>query len=149
MRKQPPGRLLSRTAHRVDREYRIIHALFDTDVPVPQAISLCQDGEVIGTPFYIMEFLKGRIFEDPAIPDVDPKDRKEMWKSAVQTLGRFHRVKPESVGLEDFGRQGDFYNRQLKTFKKLQVDQAQARDADSGEPVGQIPHYEDMLCELD
>lgn len=147
MRKQPPGRLLSRTAHRVDREYRIIHALCDTDVPVPEAICLCQDSEVIDTPFYIMEFLKGRIFEDPAMPDsnISKEERREMWKSAVQTLGKFHRVKPSSVGLGDFGREGDFYNRQLKTFKKLQEDQAQAVDADTKEPVGQIPHYQEMV----
>ncbi len=140
--------MLSRTAHRVDREYRIIHALEPTDVPVPKAMCLCEDSDVIGTPFYIMEFLQGRIFEDPAMPDVSAQHRKSMWYSAITTLARFHRVKPASVGLEDFGRPKDFYNRQLKTFKKLSEDQAKAKDVDSGESVGQIPHYDEIASFL-
>ena len=79
MRKKPPGKLLSRTAHRVDREYRIIHALEHTDVPVPKTYGLCEDDSVVGTPFYIMEFLDGRIFEDPSMPGLDPGTRKEMY----------------------------------------------------------------------
>lgn len=78
MRKKPPGTLLSKTAHKVDREYRIIHALEKTDVPVPRALCLCQDTAVVGTDFYIMEFLDGRIFEDPAIPGVTPEERTKM-----------------------------------------------------------------------
>lgn len=79
MRKKPPGKLLSKTAHRVEREYKIIHALENTDVPVPKAYCLCEDSSVIGTPFYIMEFLDGRIFTDPSIPGVSPKERNEMY----------------------------------------------------------------------
>lgn len=78
LRKKPPGKLLSKTAHRVDREYRIIHALEPTDVAVPRTYSLCEDDAVIGTPFYIMEFLDGRIFEDPSIPGVKSHIRREM-----------------------------------------------------------------------
>lgn len=78
MRKKPPGKLLSKTAHKVEREYRIIHALEATDVPVPKAYCLCEDDSVVGTPFYIMEFLDGRIIEDPAIPGVTPRERTEM-----------------------------------------------------------------------
>ena len=79
MRKKPPGRLLSKTAHQVEREYRIIHALEKTDVPVPKAFALCEDSKVIGTPFYIMEFLDGRIFEDAGFPGVTKEDREEMY----------------------------------------------------------------------
>ena len=79
MRKKPPGKLLSKTAHQVEREYRIIHALERTDVPVPEAYCLCEDATVIGTPFYIMEFLDGRIFEDAAFPGVSPSERTEMY----------------------------------------------------------------------
>lgn len=79
MRKKPPGQLLSATAHQVEREYRIIHALEKTNVPVPKAYCLCEDSAVIGTPFYIMEFLDGRIFEDPAIPEVSPEERKALY----------------------------------------------------------------------
>jgi aminoglycoside phosphotransferase (APT) family kinase protein len=78
MRKKPPGKLVSRTAHQVEREYRVMHALQDTDVPVPRTYGLCTDTSVIGTPFYIMEFLDGRIVEDAAFPDVSPADRAEM-----------------------------------------------------------------------
>lgn len=78
MRKKPPGTLLSKTAHKVDREYRIIHALENTDVPIPKAYCLCQDTKIIGTDFYIMEFLDGRIFEDPAMPGVSAEDRTKM-----------------------------------------------------------------------
>ena len=78
LRKKPPGKLLSKTAHRVEREFRIIHALERTDVPVPKAFCLCEDSTVVGTPFYIMEFLDGRIFEDASIDGVSPEERGEM-----------------------------------------------------------------------
>ena len=78
MRKKPPGKLLSKTAHQVDREYKIIHALDSTDVPVPKAYCLCEDDSVVGTIFYMMEFLDGRIIEDPAMPDITPEERKQM-----------------------------------------------------------------------
>ena len=78
LRKKPPGRLLSKTAHQVEREHRIIHALENTDVPVPHTYCLCEDEEVVGTAFYVMEFLDGRIFEDPALPGVSDMDRSVM-----------------------------------------------------------------------
>ena len=78
MRKKPPGKLVSKTAHQVEREYRVIHALEKTDVPVPMAYCLCEDVNVGGTAFYIMEFLDGRIIEDPTMPDVSPEERAEM-----------------------------------------------------------------------
>ena len=79
LRKKPPGKLLSKTAHQVEREYRIIHALEKTDVPVPKAYALCTDGLVIGTAFYIMEFLDGRIIEDASLPDVSTEERTELY----------------------------------------------------------------------
>lgn len=75
LRKKPPGQLLSQTAHKVEREHRIIKALGSTDVPVPKTYCLCEDASVIGTPFYIMEFLKGRIFEDATMPCITPPSR--------------------------------------------------------------------------
>jgi aminoglycoside phosphotransferase (APT) family kinase protein len=78
MRKKPPGKLLSKAAHKVEREYRIIHALKNTNVPVPKAYCLCEDDSVVGTPFYIMEFLDGRIIEDATMPDITAKERTEM-----------------------------------------------------------------------
>ena len=78
MRKKPPGQLLSKTAHKVEREYRIIHALEKTDVPVPKCYCLCEDSSVVGTPFYIMEFLDGRIAHDDWFPGVSEEHRTEM-----------------------------------------------------------------------
>ncbi|KAI9727883.1 MAG: hypothetical protein M1828_005288 [Chrysothrix sp. TS-e1954] len=146
LRKKPPGKLLSKTAHRVDREYRILHALEPTDVAVPRTYTLCEDSSVIGTPFYIMEFVDGRIFEDPSIPSVTPQERTEMWRDAVRTLAKFHRVAPTSVGLEGFGKHSGFYDRQIALFKGLCEAQAQAIDVDTRVAVGQIPHFAEMIA---
>jgi len=145
MRKKPPGSLLSRTAHRVDREYKIIHALGQTDVPVPKVYCLCEDNGVVGTPFYIMEFLDGRMVTENHFPGFSPEDRKEAWRDALRTLAKFHRVDIKKVGLADFGRHGGFYDRQLKTFGILSKAQAEAVDVDTHIPVGDIPHFEEMV----
>jgi aminoglycoside phosphotransferase (APT) family kinase protein len=116
-----------------------------TDVPIPKTYSLCEDDNVIGTAFYIMSFLDGRIFEDPALPEVTADERREMWKSAVTTLAKFHRVPPKSVNMESFGKPNGFYNRQLTTFATISEAQAQAKDKDTGVPVGKIPHYDEMV----
>ncbi|KAH3940505.1 hypothetical protein HBH98_050940 [Parastagonospora nodorum] len=146
MRKKPPGQLLSKTAHKVDREYRILHALENTDVPVPKTFCLCQDDKIVGTEFYIMEFLDGRIFEDPVIPDVTPEERTKMWHSAITTLAKFHRVSPSSVNLSTYGKPSGFYNRQIATFNTISESQAAAKDKETGEPVGKIPHQDDMVA---
>lgn len=78
MRKKPPGKLLSKTAHQVDREFKIIHALGDTEVPVPKTYCLCEDDNIIGTAFYIMSCLDGRFITEPDFPGVSAEDRREM-----------------------------------------------------------------------
>lgn len=78
LRKKPPGKLVSKTAHNVKREYLVLHALETTDVPVPRTIHLSEDDNTIGTAFYIMSFLDGRIFEDPSLPGVSAADRTQM-----------------------------------------------------------------------
>lgn len=145
LRKKPPGRLLSKTAHKVEREYRIIHALAKTDVPVPKAYCLCEDDSVVGTPFYIMEFLDGRIFEDPVIPNVLPDHRRAVWADAVRTLAKLHRVDPRSVGLEAFGQPTGFYNRQVATWRSICDAQSAVRDVDTHEAVGPLPHFADLM----
>jgi len=145
LRKKPPGRLLSKSAHKVEREFKIIHALEHTDVPVPKAFCLCEDSSVVGTPFYIMEFLDGRIFTDPFIPGVSAQERHELWHDAVRTLAKLHRVDPKSIGLEGFGKPTGFYDRQLATFSTISQSQAQTVDVDTKEPVGDIPHFDDMV----
>ncbi|KAF1944118.1 aminoglycoside phosphotransferas-like protein [Clathrospora elynae] len=146
LRKKPPGQLLSKTAHKVDREYRIIHALEKTDVPVPRALCLCQDQAVLGTDFYIMDFLDGRIFEDPAIPGVTAEERTNMWHSAITTLAKFHRIPPSSVSLSTYGKPSGFYTRQIATFNTISQSQASAKDKETGEPVGKIPHQDAMVA---
>ncbi|KAJ5803604.1 uncharacterized protein N7503_006054 [Penicillium pulvis] len=145
LRKKPPGKLLSKTAHRVEREYQIIKALGGTDVPVPEVFCLCEDNNVIGTPFYIMEFLDGRHFTDPAMPGVSAEERNALWKNAVQTLAKFHSVVPSSVGLEGFGKPTNFFDRQIATFNTISKAQAAVVDADTKEPVGELPYFDDMV----
>ncbi|KAI8945545.1 kinase-like domain-containing protein [Xylaria longipes] len=145
MRKKPPGKLLSKAAHKVEREYRVIAALGPTDVPVPKAYYLCEDTSVVGTPFYVMEFLDGRIFEDLSIPNVSAEERTNLWRAAVQTLARFHSVDFKKVGLESFGKSDGFYDRQLATWKQICTAQSKAVDIDTKEPVGQIPHFDEIL----
>ncbi|KAL8823449.1 MAG: hypothetical protein Q9191_005848 [Dirinaria sp. TL-2023a] len=145
LRKKPPGKLLSKTAHQVEREYRVIHGLQNTNVPVPRAYCLCEDSAVIGTSFYIMEFLDGRIFEDPSIPHVTTEEREQMWREAVRTLAKLHQVVPSQHGLSDFGKHDGFYNRQIKTLSTISASQARVVDIDSKAPVGNIPHFDDMV----
>lgn len=100
---------------------------------------------MIGTAFYIMEFLDGRMFESPSFPGVSESDRREMWRDAIRTLGKLHRLQYRNIGLESFGRPSGFYNRQLKTFGRLAESQAAARDKDTNEAVGQLPHFQDFI----
>ncbi|KAI1112904.1 phosphotransferase enzyme family protein [Nemania sp. NC0429] len=145
MRKKPPGKLLSKSAHKVEREYRVIAALGPTAVPVPRAYCLCEDDAVVGTPFYVMEFLDGRIFEDLSVPDVPAVERTRLWRAAVKTLASLHGVDFRGLGLASYGRSDGFYDRQLATWRQIGEAQARTVDADTREPVGPIPHFEDML----
>ncbi|KAI0438648.1 kinase-like domain-containing protein [Xylaria telfairii] len=145
MRKKPPGKLLSKAAHKVEREYRVIAALGPTDVPVPKAYCLCEDDSVVGTPFYVMEFLDGRIFEDLSIPNVSAEERTNLWRAAAQTLARFHSVDFRKAGLESFGKSDGFYDRQLATWKQICTAQSNTVDVETKEPVGQIPHFDELL----
>ncbi|KAH8676018.1 phosphotransferase enzyme family domain-containing protein [Xylariales sp. PMI_506] len=150
LRKKPPGQLLSKTAHKVDREHRILTALGPTPVPVPRTFCLCEDPAVLGTAFYVMEFLDGRIIEDPAMPDLPAgaageRERRALWQAAVETLARLHSVDRDAVGLASFGKPSGFYARQLATWRQICAAQAAAVDADTGVPVGPLPHIEEFL----
>jgi aminoglycoside phosphotransferase (APT) family kinase protein len=117
MRRKPPGKLLP-SAHAVDREYRVIHALNATDVPVPRAHLLCEDADVIGTPFYVMERVEGRVLWDPLLPGLAPEERRAVHESLFEALARLHRVDVEAVGLGDFGRPGNYFARQIHRWSK-------------------------------
>lgn len=112
LRKKPPGPLLP-SAHAVEREYRILKALAGSAVPVPPVLLLCDDEAVIGTPFYLMERLDGRVFHDTALPGVTPADRRDMYFAMADTLAALHRFDWQTTGLADYGKPGNYYARQL------------------------------------
>jgi aminoglycoside phosphotransferase (APT) family kinase protein len=118
LRKKPPGRLLP-SAHAVDREYRILRALQETDVPVPEMVLFCEDSTVVGTPFYIMERVKGRIFREAAAPEVtSPKERRDIFDAMNDTLARIHGVDWRTAGLETYGKPGNYMERQVSKWSR-------------------------------
>lgn len=117
LRKQPPGPLLP-SAHAVDREYRVQRALAASEVPVPRMLHFCADKGVIGTPFYVMERLEGRVFHDCRLSDAPRDERRQMYRSAGQTLALLHKVDWARAGLEGFGRPDGFYERQVARWSK-------------------------------
>ena len=112
LRRKPPGKLLP-SAHAIDREYRVISALVGTDVPVPRTYALCEDPEVIGTPFYIMQYVRGRVLMDNLLPGEAPAERAGIYGSMIDVLARIHTVDWRAVGLADFGRPGNYFTRQI------------------------------------
>ena len=117
MRRKPPGVLLP-SAHAVDREFRVIAGLNKIDFPVPRADLLCEDESVIGTAFYVMEHVEGRVLWDPLLPEQDPDERRSIWNSLIDTLAALHDADYESLGLENFGRPGNYFTRQIKRWTK-------------------------------
>lgn len=116
LRKKPPGQLLP-SAHQVEREYRVMAALADTDVPVPRVRVLCEDEAVIGTPFYVMDHVDGRVFDAPALPGVpDPAERGAMYDDMNRVLANLHAVDWQAAGLEGFGRPGGYIERQVRRW---------------------------------
>lgn len=149
LRKKPPGKLVSKTAHAVDREFYMLKALKEnTDVPVPRVICLCQDEKIIGTDFYIMEFVTGRIFHAPSFPGLTPEDRRECWQGALTAIATLHAVDPTAIGLPKMftKRMESHFPRQLVTLSKVAEAQAAVTDVDTGKAVGQIPGAEQVVA---
>ncbi|KAK1280278.1 hypothetical protein QJS04_geneDACA019763 [Acorus gramineus] len=118
LRKKPSGEILQ-SAHAVEREFQVLKALGDhTDVPVPKVFCLCTDASVIGTAFYIMEYLEGRIFLDLKLPELSPNRRKAIYKETAKTLAAIHIVDVNSVGLENFGRRENYCKRQIERWAR-------------------------------
>lgn len=118
LRKKPPGKLLP-SAHAVDREYRIISALKNTDIPVPETLLFCEDDSVIGTPFYVMQWLEGRIFRDTAASKVsDARERSAIFDDMNNTLARIHLADWKALGLTDYGKPGNYMDRQVRRWAK-------------------------------
>lgn len=117
LRKKPPGKLLP-SAHAVDREYRIIKALEETKVPVPRTVFLCNDESIIGTIFYVMEFVDGRIFWDPSLPEIDESKRMKVYEETARIMAELHKIDVEKAGLLDFGKPGNYFERQVGRWIK-------------------------------
>ena len=117
LRRKPPGELLP-SAHAVDREYRVITALADTGVPVPRTDALCTDESIVGTWFYLMEYVEGRIFWTGTLPGVEPDERAALYDAMNETLARLHQVDYQAVGLGDFGKPGAYIARQIHRWTK-------------------------------
>ncbi|MGQ0566367.1 MAG: phosphotransferase family protein [Gemmobacter sp.] len=112
LRKKPAGPIL-KGAHAVEREYRVLAALHPAGLPVPRPLALEEEAGVLGTPFYLMERVEGRLFTDCALPGVARPERRALWMGLADALAQLHGVDPAAVGLADFGRPGDYFQRQL------------------------------------
>jgi aminoglycoside phosphotransferase (APT) family kinase protein len=116
LRAKPPGQLL-KSAHQVDREFRVMQALATTDVPVPRMLYLSPEDSVIGRMFYVMDYVEGRIFWDPALPEAaDAMERTAIYDAMNATLAKLHSVDPAAVGLADYGKPGSYFERQVSRW---------------------------------
>ena len=121
LRRKPFGPLLP-SAHAVDREFRLISALYPLEFPVPEPLALCADERVIGAIFYVMELAKGRSYADGALPDFDPETRRRIYEQLVDTLADLHTIDPERCGLGDFGKPGNYFERQVMRWTRQYRD---------------------------
>ena len=136
LRRKPPGKLLP-SAHAVDREYRVITALRDSGVPVPRTYVLCEDPSVIGTSFFLMDCVHGRVFADPLLPDISAQDRRAIYDDFTRVLARLHQVDWRAVGLEDYGRPGNYFARQIHRW----VGQYRASETEHIEPMERLMEW--------
>jgi len=140
MRRKPPGKLLP-SAHAVDREYRVISALSRTEVPVAKPYALCEDETVIGTMFYIMDCVDGRVLWDPALPGMTPAERGAIYDEMNRVIAALHRVDYRAVGLGDYGKPGAYLERQVARWSA----QYQGALAVTGEPIEAMEKLIDWL----
>lgn len=126
LRKKPPGPLMP-SAHAVDREYRVMQALQNSDVPVPKLFAFSDDLNVVGTPFYIMEYLEGRVIVDQSLPTLPREDRTRVYGDMNRVIAALHRVEYASVGLDTFGKPGNYFARQIARWSR-QYKEASTED---------------------
>jgi len=131
LRRKPPGRLLP-SAHAVDREYRIITALRGSDVPVARTWGLCTDDSVIGTTFFVMDYVAGRVFWDPTLPGMTPASRGAIFDELNRVIAALHRTDYVALGLGDYGRPGNYFVRQIdrwtKQYRASETEKIEAMD---------------------
>lgn len=117
LRRKPPGKLVS-GAHAVDREFRILSALAKVDFPAPRPRVYCADESIIGTEFYVMDRIEGRILVDQTLPGWSPEERRSLYASQIEILARLHSLDPEAIGLGDYGKPGNYFARQIHVWGK-------------------------------
>ena len=117
LRKKPSGKLLP-SAHAIDREYRVMQALSKTEVPVPKMLSYCEDDSIVGTPFYLMSFLDGRVLNDQSLPDLSQSDRGAIYQEMNRVIAAIHQVDYQVIGLESFGKPGNYFARQVGRWSR-------------------------------
>lgn len=117
LRKQPASTLLP-SAHAVDREFRVMQALSQTTVPVPKVVLFHPERDVVGTPFYIMEKLPGRVFSECALPNMKPQERRAIYMGMAEAMAALHQVDWAAIGLSDYGREGSYFSRQLARWSR-------------------------------
>ena len=131
LRRKPPGKLLP-SAHAVEREFRVIQALYRVGFPVARSYALCEDDGVIGTAFYIMDCVEGRVLWDQALPGMDPAQRFAIWDELNRVIALLHSVDYRAVGLEGFGREGSYIERQIarwsKQYRASETEKIEAMD---------------------
>jgi aminoglycoside phosphotransferase (APT) family kinase protein len=120
LRKKPPGTLLP-TAHMIEREYRVYRALEGSDVPAPRAHLLCEDASIIGTAFYVMDFVEGRSFRDVTLRELSPADRRAVYADMSRVLAALHSIDYKAKGLSDYGKPGNYFERQIGRWTKQYV----------------------------
>ena len=138
LRRKPPGALLP-SAHAVDREYRVMAALEGTGVPVAKMVALCEDASVIGTAFYLMEYVEGRVLWDPTLPGMTPDARAAHYDALNHVLATLHQVDYQAVGLGDFGKPGQYIERQIARWTKQYEAGAAARIPSMDALIGWLP----------
>ena len=144
LRRKPPGKLLP-SAHAVDREYKVISGLNKADFPVAQAYALCMDEDVIGTIFYVMENVEGRILWDGTLPEYQPAERRAIYEAQIDTLAALHNVDYEAVGLGDYGKPGNYFARQIDRWTK----QYKASETASIDEMDKLMDWLPKSCPVD
>ncbi len=125
LRRKPPGKLLA-GAHAVEREHRVISALGRSGFPVPATYGLCEDESVIGTPFYVMEMVEGRIFWEPSFPQVPDGDRAAYFDAMNMAIAQLHMIDPSAIGLGDYGKPGNYFERQVARWSSQYLGDVEA-----------------------
>jgi aminoglycoside phosphotransferase (APT) family kinase protein len=139
MRSKPgPAAQLLPSAHAIEREFRVMQALARTAVPVPHMLALCEDESVIGRAFYVMEYKAGRLFWDPALPEVALDQRMPLYAAMNKVLATLHTIEPAAIGLQDYGKAGNYFERQIGRWSKQY-------QASITQPIGAMDQLMDWL----